>query len=111
MTPSTFGERLTVAIEHRGLTHEALAERLGLTRGAINHWANGRRTPSSETIEQLSQELQVRAAWLAFGDGEMVESITLNPPPTPGPGPVKTPAVKAKARRKPATKAPRRKAA
>jgi transcriptional regulator with XRE-family HTH domain len=88
-----------------------LAERLGLTRGAINHWANGRRTPSSETIEQLSQELQVRAAWLAFGDGEMVESITLNPPPTPGPGPVKTPAVKAKARRKPATKAPRRKAA
>lgn len=79
MDPSTFGERLTVAIERRGLTHEALAERLGLTRGAINHWTNGRRTPPTETIEQLAHELRVRAAWLAFGDGDLAASAPPDP--------------------------------
>lgn len=35
------------------LTQEALAERLGVTQGAVAHWLSGRREPDLETLEKI----------------------------------------------------------
>lgn len=36
-----------------GMTQEKLAERLGLTPGAVSHWLNARRSPGLEEIAQI----------------------------------------------------------
>ncbi|PHM45597.1 helix-turn-helix domain-containing protein [Xenorhabdus miraniensis] len=36
-----------------GITYDKLAEHLGMTRGAIGHWLNGRREPSVKDIAAI----------------------------------------------------------
>ncbi|CDG20561.1 protein of unknown function [Xenorhabdus poinarii G6] len=36
-----------------GITYDKLAEHLGLTRGAVGHWLNGRREPSLKEIAAI----------------------------------------------------------
>ncbi len=40
-----------------GITQENLAERLGITQGAIGHWLNGRREPSIKDIAKIMKIL------------------------------------------------------
>lgn len=43
-----------------GITQEGLAERLGVTKGAVSHWLNGRREPSIDLISQIMQALDLQ---------------------------------------------------
>lgn len=43
------------------VTQERLAERLGVTQGAIGHWLSGRREPSIEVINKILRELGLPA--------------------------------------------------
>ncbi len=71
--PEGFAGRFSTAMREMRVTRGRLADKLKLTRGAVGHWASGRRTPPDPTtIETIAQELGVRPAWLAFGDGEML---------------------------------------
>lgn len=64
----TFGHRLQEAMHDRGVTHEAVAEHVGVSRPAVTHWTAGRREPSTATLRQLAEFLGVDAGWLLFGD-------------------------------------------
>lgn len=43
------------------VTQERLAERLGVTQGAIGHWLSGRREPSIDVINKILRELGLPA--------------------------------------------------
>lgn len=48
-----------------GITQEQLAERLGVTQGAVAHWVSGRREPDLETIGRVLATLGLPA--MQFG--------------------------------------------
>nr|DAH32293.1 MAG TPA: hypothetical protein [Caudoviricetes sp.] len=56
-----------------GLTQQAFADRLGITRGAVANWDLDRSDPSDAVISLICREFHVREAWLRDGTGEMLE--------------------------------------
>ncbi len=58
-TPSFVGSRLKEAREARGLTCQALADSLGVTRSSVSNYENGLQTPSPDVLQQLSCALNV----------------------------------------------------
>jgi len=63
-------QRLARALAARSIPRTKLADALGVGRSAVDHWMAGSRTPDTETLERIAIILNVRAAWLAFGEGE-----------------------------------------
>lgn len=59
-----------------GLTQQAFADRLGITRGAVANWDLDRSDPSDAVISLICREFNVREAWLRDGTGEMLEQRT-----------------------------------
>ncbi|WP_426576748.1 helix-turn-helix domain-containing protein [Xenorhabdus stockiae] len=43
-----------------GITYDKLAEHLGITRGAVGHWLNGRREPSMKEIAAILDFLGIK---------------------------------------------------
>ena len=43
----------------RGLSQEALAERIFVTRQAVSRWENGETVPNTDTLKLLSKEFDV----------------------------------------------------
>ncbi len=90
-TPTRLNEALTAT----GTTQQDLADKVGVVKATVLHWCSGRNELSIKTAEKIAEALNIRAAWLAFGDGPMRESpstpITTVPPPerisTPPPQP------------------------
>ena len=70
MESPKLSHRLAKALAHRGFTRANLADALGVSRSTVDKWMLGDRTPETETLERISLVLSVRAAWLAFGEGE-----------------------------------------
>lgn len=64
---STWVERVKSRMKELDLTQEELAEKLGITRGAITHYIAGRRVPPLKQFEKLSSVLKSDPAWLQFG--------------------------------------------
>lgn len=61
---------MTELKDRDGLTQADLAERAGVTAQALTNWANGHREPRSvEDWVRLAKALEVRPAWLLFGEG------------------------------------------
>lgn len=54
----------------RGLTQDALAAQLHVTRQAVSNWENGKAQPDIETLKKLSQALNVPAEMLIYGKKE-----------------------------------------
>ena len=71
---SSLSKRINNARTHAGLTQEALAERLQVTRAACSHWEQGISRPSDKNLEKLSIILEVNHEWLSVGRGEMYAS-------------------------------------
>ncbi|EAT2223927.1 XRE family transcriptional regulator, partial [Salmonella enterica] len=46
-------------IDQLGLNQDKVAEHLGVTKGAVSHWLNGRRSPSIQEIGAIFQYLGV----------------------------------------------------
>lgn len=82
--PATLSERLKIAMAHGAKTHASLAEGLGKARSAVTHWCTGRSEPELEDVARIASALGVRAAWLAFGDGAMVDGDAPSAPPPAG---------------------------
>jgi SOS-response transcriptional repressor LexA len=52
-------QRAKARMSEIGITQEQLAERLGVTQGAIGHWLNERREPKLEMINRIMKELGI----------------------------------------------------
>ena len=59
-----------------GLTQQAFADRLGLTRGAVSKYDIDATDPSDAVISLICREFNVREAWLRDGEGDMLEQRT-----------------------------------
>lgn len=47
------------AMASQGISQELMAERLGVTQGAVGHWLNGKREPKLETINRMLELLSL----------------------------------------------------
>lgn len=54
MEPS-LAERIKVAREDQGLSQRQLAQALGFSQAAVNHWESGRSEPNLETIKRIAK--------------------------------------------------------
>lgn len=59
-----FGKRLASRRQEQGLTQHELAERIGISRGALSLYELGKRNPDFETLEKIAQILNVSTDYL-----------------------------------------------
>ena len=65
-----FGETLFKLRKEKGLSQEALAERLGTTRQAVSKWENDQGFPETEKLLALSNLFEVSVDTLLKGENE-----------------------------------------
>lgn len=58
----TLGQQIAQARRQKGLTQEALAERLGVSRQAVAKWESGKAMPGTANLFALSQILEIPLA-------------------------------------------------
>ena len=77
----TFSEKILSCRKKAGLSQEALAERLGVSRQAISRWEMGNTIPDAENLLQLSQLFGVSVDYLLHDEQGQEPSVpsTLNP--------------------------------
>ena len=63
----------------RGLTQSELGKKLGVTKGTVYTWENGKREPSAAAVEKMCGFFSITRAELYMSEAEMVEKI-----PRPG---------------------------
>jgi SOS-response transcriptional repressor LexA len=77
---NTWATRIKSRMKELGLTQEVLAEKMGITRGAITHYLAGRREPPLRQFQKLATILKADPAWLQFGEAtaksETLRSVT-----------------------------------
>jgi transcriptional regulator with XRE-family HTH domain len=71
MKPPSLADRLRELMQEQRppLTLSALADRVGVTPGAVNGWLNGT-IPYPRTLNRICLALGVRRDWLLYGDGK-----------------------------------------
>lgn len=50
----TFAKRLSEELQASGMTQKELAERVGVTQGAVNYWLHGTEPPRPKYVKLLS---------------------------------------------------------
>ena len=60
----TFGEKLTRLRKREGLSQEALAERLGVSRQAVSRWEQGTALPDAAKLLPCAKLFSVNVEWL-----------------------------------------------
>lgn len=68
-----FAERLSEAMERRGMSLSELSRRTGINKGQLSRYRNGiNKNLSEETIRSIAEALNVSPAWLrGYSDGEI----------------------------------------
>jgi transcriptional regulator with XRE-family HTH domain len=56
---SGFGEALTQLLAERGLSQNALGQRIGVSGTAVSYWITGKTTPSYENVVHLEDEFAI----------------------------------------------------
>lgn len=69
MSGSAFYERLTAAMNARGIAAPRLAEMTGLSERSIWRWRQGQAAPGIEAAPIIARALGVPAGWLV-GEGD-----------------------------------------
>jgi len=72
----TLSEKIKILRGKNGLTQSGLANRVKLTRSAVNAWEMGNSVPSTETIIMLAKLFGVSTDYLLGVDNE--EKISVN---------------------------------
>lgn len=73
-------DRMRKALRHAEVGVQEVADYLGVTRGTVGTWINGRIEPSVQTLRLVAMRCGVSYEWLRDGIGEDPQ------PPNPGPG-------------------------
>lgn len=79
LLPMPFSHRLATLRKQRGLTQEALADLVGVTKTQVYRYETGASQPTLDVIKQLALALCVTADFLIFEEGERQpdDSLTL----------------------------------
>lgn len=64
-TPSSFGDRLSVAIDNAGIKQVHLAKELKVSPNTVSSWKRGRHHPHHQRLAELAQALGTEVAVLA----------------------------------------------
>lgn len=65
--------RVRVARQRAGMTQSQLADRVGVTRGAVANWeVSERPRPSVSNLVEVANTTEVSVEWLATGRGKIV---------------------------------------
>ena len=78
----TFGEKLTRLRKGQGLSQEALAEALGVSRQAVSRWEQGTALPDAGKLLPCARLFQVSVDWL-LDDGRGWEERETDPAKPP----------------------------
>lgn len=70
----TINERILKIRKECGLSQDAFAERIGVTKSAISGYEIGRREPTLQIIKSICREFGVEENWLQTGEGEMMRA-------------------------------------
>lgn len=62
---------LLQALKEQKITQRKLAEKIGVTEGAVSGWVSGRRNITDQSIKAICREFAVNEDWLRYGSGEM----------------------------------------
>lgn len=62
----------------RGLTQSELGKKLGVTKGAVYTWENGKREPSAAAVEKMCGFFSITRAELYMSEAEIVEKKTVS---------------------------------
>lgn len=69
------GKNIKKARKEKELSQEQLAERLNVTRQAVSNWECGKTEPDIETLQRLSEVLEVSVEELIYGETTKKETI------------------------------------
>lgn len=69
MDTRTLGERLRWGRHRLGLSQEALARDLNVSKNAVARWEGGESEPKLANAKALAKRLGVRIEWLIDGEG------------------------------------------
>lgn len=69
MDTRTLGERLRWGRRRLGLSQEALARDLNVSKNAVARWEGGQLQPKAANATALAKRLGVRVEWLIDGEG------------------------------------------
>ncbi|WP_341304705.1 S24 family peptidase [Pseudomonas sp. TMP25] len=69
-----WNELAKARMKELGVTQEGLAERLGVTQGAVAHWISGRREPDLSTIGKVLETLGLPAMQMGAGTTPAIEA-------------------------------------
>ena len=80
-------EKILQCRKKAGLSQEALAERIGVSRQAVSKWETGEAMPELSTVVALANEFGVTTDWLLSDEEEIPAAETPKPTPSrPGRG-------------------------
>lgn len=68
-----FSDRLIAARKAKGLSQEALAEALGVSRQAVSKWETGESRPDLDNLIALCEQLELSMEYLCFGKAAQPE--------------------------------------
>ena len=74
----TIGNRITKYRKEKGLTQEALAEKLGVSSQAVSKWENDASCPDISLLPQLCRELGITTDELLTGNSATVRMLPEN---------------------------------
>lgn len=75
--------RVRKARHQAGLSQQVLAERMGVTRGAVANWECADAVPAARRMGRIAKVTGVSYEWLATGRGAMLPELGFEDPPTP----------------------------
>ena len=74
----SFGTRLQALRHRHGITQEAFAQELNVSRQAVSKWEQGVSSPDTERLIQLAEILGTEVEYLATGTHPEPGSVVLN---------------------------------
>ena len=75
--------RIRKARHQAGLSQQVLAERMGVTRGAVANWESAVAVPAARRLARIANVTGVSYEWLATGRGAMLPELGFEDPKTP----------------------------
>ena len=86
-----FNEKIYWCRKKAGLSQEALAEIIGVSRQSISKWETGESSPEISKLPLLAKAFEVTADWLLSEDGIPEEAPAREAPMTASPDPIPEP--------------------
>ena len=74
-TVATFGDRIEAARRAEGLSVSMLANRLGVSKKAVNNWENDEVSPRANRVQMIAGVLNVSLVWLISGQSNGSDNV------------------------------------